>query len=278
MLKVMAISVCGINWASNKLRGDGGGGQGDGNEYVITYVMFLYENCCILIQTWLKFAHRGSVNNKLALIQIMAWHRRGDKAPSESMMDTLRWRYYVYGFTDTYMCHSASMVKLQIIVCHADVFVARIFMMTSSNGNIVRVTGHLCGNSPVPVEFTAQRPVTRSFDVFFDLRLNKRLSKQSWGWLFETLSRPLWRHRNVSIIMYNMALLYQIIFCNFAYICIYIYIYIYIYRHRHIAADQVCISCVCGSWWYIGVYCYFQHLMLIHGNHMTTAPIYFVNN
>ena len=50
------------------------------------------------------------------------------------------------------------------------------------------------GNSPVPGEFPAQRPVTRSFDVFFDLRLNKRLSKQSWGWWFETLSRPLWRH------------------------------------------------------------------------------------
>ena len=40
------------------------------------------------------------------------------------------------------------------------------------------------------------RPVTRSFDVFFDLRLNKRLSKQWRGWWFETLSRPLWRHRN----------------------------------------------------------------------------------
>ena len=38
--------------------------------------------------------------------------------------------------------------------------------------------------------------MTRSFDVFFDLRLNKRLSKQSWGWWFETLSRPLRRHRN----------------------------------------------------------------------------------
>ena len=36
----------------------------------------------------------------------------------------------------------------------------------------------------------------RSFDVFIDLRLNKRLSKQSWGWWFETLSRPLWRHSN----------------------------------------------------------------------------------
>ena len=52
------------------------------------------------------------------------------------------------------------------------------------------------GNSSVPGEFTAQRPVTRSFDVFFDLRLNKRLSKRSWGGWFETLSRPLWRHCN----------------------------------------------------------------------------------
>ena len=53
------------------------------------------------------------------------------------------------------------------------------------------------GNSPVPGEFPAHRPVTRSFDVFFDLRLNKRLSKQSWGWWFEMLSRPLWRHCHV---------------------------------------------------------------------------------
>ena len=55
----------------------------------------------------------------------------------------------------------------------------------------------LCaGNSPVSGEFPTQRPVTRSFDVFFDLCLNKRLSKQWWGWWFETLSCPLWRHRN----------------------------------------------------------------------------------
>ena len=38
------------------------------------------------------------------------------------------------------------------------------------------------GNSPVTGEFPVQRPVTQSFDVFFDLRLNKRLSKQAWGW------------------------------------------------------------------------------------------------
>ena len=68
--------------------------------------------------------------------------------------------------------------------------------MTSANGNIFRVTGHLCGVFPGPRWIPTQRPVTRSFDVFFDRRLNKRLIKQSWGWLLETLSRPLWRHRN----------------------------------------------------------------------------------
>ena len=52
------------------------------------------------------------------------------------------------------------------------------------------------GYSPVTGEFPAQRLVTRSFDVFFDLRLNKRFSKQSWGWWFETPSRSLWRHCN----------------------------------------------------------------------------------
>ena len=52
------------------------------------------------------------------------------------------------------------------------------YMMTSSNGNIFRVTGPLCGEFTGPGDFPAQRPVTRSFDVFFDLRLNKWLSKQ----------------------------------------------------------------------------------------------------
>ena len=52
------------------------------------------------------------------------------------------------------------------------------------------------GNSPAIGEFPAQRPMTRSFDVFFDVRLNKRLSKQAWAWWFEKLSHPLWRHCN----------------------------------------------------------------------------------
>ena len=69
-------------------------------------------------------------------------------------------------------------------------------VMTSSNGNIFRVTCPLCG------EFTGHRwiPLTKAsdgvFDNFFDLRLNERLSKQLRRWWFETPSRSLWRHSN----------------------------------------------------------------------------------
>ena len=74
-------------------------------------------------------------------------------------------------------------------------------MMTSSNGNLFRVTGHLCG------EFTGHWwiPHTKAsdaelwcFDVFFDRRLNEWLSKQSWGWWFEMPSCPFWRPSNAT--------------------------------------------------------------------------------
>ena len=56
----------------------------------------------------------------------------------------------------------------------------------------------LCvGTSPVTGEFPSPRPVTR---------LNKRLGKQSWGWWFETPSRPLWRHSNGALISLSCKL------------------------------------------------------------------------
>ena len=60
------------------------------------------------------------------------------------------------------------------------------------------------GNSPVTGEFPSQRPVTRSVDVFFDLHLNKRLSKPSRRWWSETASRSLWRHCNVSKTLFRI--------------------------------------------------------------------------
>ena len=67
------------------------------------------------------------------------------------------------------------------------------------------------GNSLVTGEFPTQRPVIRSFDVFFELHLNIRLSKQWWGWWFEMPSRPLWRHSNDSMSMHHCCGLHDII-------------------------------------------------------------------
>ena len=64
----------------------------------------------------------------------------------------------------------------------------------------------LCArNSPITGEFPSQRPVTRSFDVLFDLHRNKRLSKQSRPRWFETPSRSLWRHSNVNVKRQNVS-------------------------------------------------------------------------
>ena len=67
-------------------------------------------------------------------------------------------------------------------------------MMKSSNGKSSSLLAPCEGNPQVTGGFPSQRPVTRSFDVFFDL--NKQLSKQSIRWWFETPSPALWRHCN----------------------------------------------------------------------------------
>ena len=68
-------------------------------------------------------------------------------------------------------------------------------MMASSNGNIFRLPGPLWEES---TGFPQYKPVTWRFDVFFDLRLNKRLSKQSRCRWFQTPSCSLWRHSYAS--------------------------------------------------------------------------------
>ena len=70
--------------------------------------------------------------------------------------------------------------------------------MTSSNRNMFRVNGPLCqefaGHRWTPPPPPLQRPARLNIAVYFDLCLNKRLSKQSRRWWFETPSRSLWYH------------------------------------------------------------------------------------
>ena len=140
---------------------------------------FLEWKCLNAIKISLKFVPRGPIIIIPALVQIMTWRRPGDKPLSELMMTSLL----------THICvTSPQWVNPK---CRQSETWWRHQMETFS-----ALLPFVRGNSPVPDEFPAQRPVTRSFDAFFDLCLNKRLSKQSWGWWFETLSRPLWRHCN----------------------------------------------------------------------------------
>ena len=106
------------------------------------------------------------------------------------------WTTYTAKYDPPRKLRSADKQLLSQPLCRLKTYARWPSMMTSSNGNIFRVTVHLCGEFTGPGEFPTQRPVTRSFDVFFDLSLNKRLSKQSRGWWFQTQSRPLWRHCN----------------------------------------------------------------------------------
>ena len=134
------------------------------------------ENACTSIKISLKFGPGAPINNISALVQTVAWHRPGDKLLCEPMMASL-------------------VLHIQYVSCNLSELIdsCKQSMRASSNGNIFRVTGLLCG------EFSGPRwiPLTKaSFDVFFDLCLNKQVSKQSWGWRSETPSSSLWRQCN----------------------------------------------------------------------------------
>ena len=78
-------------------------------------------------------------------------------------------------------------------ICHSTSCGDNYSMVTSSNGKIFRITGPLWGESTGHRLIPLTKPVTRSFEVFFDPRLNKRFRKQSKGWWLETSPRSLWR-------------------------------------------------------------------------------------
>ena len=97
-------------------------------------------------------------------------------------MSSAKWRSFCIGLK------VLNLYKMPVIMPNE-----HLTMMTSSNGNIFRVTGSVRGKPLVTGGFPSQRPVTRSFDAFFDRRLNKRLSKQLRRRWFETPSRLSWR-------------------------------------------------------------------------------------
>ena len=108
------------------------------------------------------------------------------------ILETILWLLIHFGifvksiFWIYYICYIVVDVKMNSTSMNEQLFIAKTFFDTGNyfqypddvtNGTTFRTTALCEGNPPVTGGFPSQRPMTRSFDVFFDLRLNKRLSK-----------------------------------------------------------------------------------------------------
>ena len=127
-----------------------------------------------------------STNTRVLRLSVDVFHLLGSLSAAVCHDDVMKWKHFprywpfVRGIhrSPVNSPHKASDAELWCFLWSTLDQTVLSVMMTSWNGNIFRVTGPLCG------EFTGHRwipltkPVTRSFDVFFDLRLTKRLSKQ----------------------------------------------------------------------------------------------------
>ena len=109
----------------------------------------------------------------------MAWHRLGDKPLSEPMMISL----------STHICDTRPQWVKPLL---------GLLMMTSSNGSIFRVTFPFVWEIHRSSMNSPHKGQWRGAFMLFYLRLNKRLSEQLRCRSFETPSRSLWRHCNVS--------------------------------------------------------------------------------
>ena len=187
----------------------------------------MFENCCILIQASRTFAPR------VPLTIICHWLHNGTAPYKRQSInwigdEPVHWRVYASQGRKELIAQALYISKLlrnyQLdVLCHAlkakrchhadakfapmkNLFASRqpagFRMLGLSHDDVIkwkhfaRYSVFVRGIRWPPVNSPYKDRVTRSFDVFFDLHLSKRLSKQSWGWWFETLSRPLWRQCN----------------------------------------------------------------------------------
>ena len=145
----------------------------------------------------MKFVPEGPMDYTFSSGQALAWRRTGDKPQPEPAMIQFE-NIFKRSHSQLNIFSIDSWSQLNIFSNNSR-FLWKYFqltpllandsptMMTSSNGNNFRVTGHLCGDSPATSEFPTKKPVTWSFDVSFDLRQNKRLSKR-WESKFQKRS------------------------------------------------------------------------------------------
>ena len=158
---------------------------------ICTLSLVLWRFCCFwsnfvpfLLWPFSSLTHKGPVTRKMFpfdenLLHNMRRHVKvfrisGPWWGAPSLMGIHRWP--VDSPHEGHAMHGLDIVTLMLF-----------------NGNIFRVTGPFWG------KYTLTKASDAELYVFFDLRLNKRLSKQSRRRWFETPLRPLWRHCNIMV-------------------------------------------------------------------------------
>ena len=185
---------------------------------------------CILGQTLFAnvLVHRDlqpPIWNRIEISHIMlnASHKNFVALFTNGYIITKRcWHWKSYVYVCTYKLPNIGNINSFYNLYNIYLFITRLLEWRVPKHNDVIQRKHFpryrpfcVGYSPVTGEFPTQRVVTRSFDVFLSLHLNKRLSKQWWGWWFDMPSRSLWRHCNgrpheriISVITITHALYY----------------------------------------------------------------------
>ena len=112
-------------------------------------------------------------------------------------MSSAKWRLFRLGLNELKaVCHSYNSMRMVIYgyQYHIALYSQSLSWWCDQTETFSVLLALCAGNSLVTSEFPSQRQVAWSFDVFLDLHLNKRLSKQLWGWWFETSLQSLWHH------------------------------------------------------------------------------------
>ena len=141
-----------------------------------------HATCCIKVSVT-----EIPENDVINLSWLFQWSKTCVAAPTLFLWSILE--CYQYSLWRCLKCVNLVNLKLNDIV-----YITRAHVDVINWKRFPRYWPFVRGIHRSPVNSPAQRPVTRSFDVFFDLRTNKRLSKQWWDWWFETPSCPLGRH------------------------------------------------------------------------------------
>ena len=147
--------------------------------YIIFKLISVTDGWCISCKIALRWMPLDLTNDKPTLVQVMAWCRQ---ATSHYLRQC--WPRFMspYGVTRPQWVNwyrGNRIIAPVPVNQHWRIGIWKITWWRHQMETFSAILDLCAGNSPVTGEFPAHGPVTRSFDVFFDLRLNKRLSKQS---------------------------------------------------------------------------------------------------